>query len=107
MSERELEKLLNNQCDRVTIYRTLHTFLEKGLVHKVLDGQGSTKYALCHHDCSAEGEHHHDHVHFRCTHCEETTCLEHVSIPHVNLPQGYQAAEVNLLFEGLCPKCRQ
>ncbi|TAH16433.1 MAG: transcriptional repressor, partial [Runella slithyformis] len=35
-----MEELLPNLYDRVTIYRTLKTFVEKGIVHKVLDEDG-------------------------------------------------------------------
>ena len=34
-----------HRSDRITLYRTLKTFEEKGLVHKIDDGTGSVKYA--------------------------------------------------------------
>src|SRR5690606_12566039 len=40
------------RSDRVTLYRTLKTFEENGLVHKVEDGTASLKYALCPDTCS-------------------------------------------------------
>ncbi|MCI4669712.1 MAG: transcriptional repressor [Bacteroidia bacterium] len=106
MSEREIGEKLDGSFDRVTIYRTLHTFLNNGLVHKVLDGNGGTKYALCQHDCEENGKHHHDHVHFSCQVCKQTHCIEQVQLPSMNLPDGFQVKEVNVLFEGICPNCK-
>lgn len=103
LSHGDIEKEINNSLDRVTVYRTLKTFLDKGLIHKVLDDEGSLKYALCSEACSGTG-HHHDHVHFKCTKCGQTNCLN-VEIPAVRLPKGYQAEEVNLLIQGVCERC--
>lgn len=90
--------------DRVTVYRTLKTFEEKGLVHSIEDGTGIPKYALCVENCDAKG---HDdlHLHFYCSACKETYCLPTIRIPKVNLPDKFKADEVNLLIKGLCDKC--
>ena len=103
LSHGDLEGALGESYDRVTIYRTLKTFLEKGIIHKVLDDEG-LRYALCSHDCSDQ-HHQHDHIHFKCTGCGETNCLESLRIPIVQLPQGYRAETMNLLIQGVCPKC--
>lgn len=106
LSEREIETAMVAPCDRVTIYRTLSTFLEKGIIHKVLDDAGAMKYALCPAGCHAEQAHRHDHVHFKCLRCGQTICLDEVPVPPVALPQGYDLTEVNMLLEGTCPTCR-
>jgi Fur family transcriptional regulator, ferric uptake regulator len=68
LSHADIENKLSENFDRVTIYRTLKTFLDKGIIHKVLDDEGTTKYALCKEAC-AHHEHHHEHVHFKCIQC--------------------------------------
>lgn len=103
LSHGDLESELGDRFDRVTIYRTLKTFLEKGIIHKVLDDEG-TRYALCRERCS-EDNHHHDHVHFKCNTCGQTNCLENLHVPAVKLPEGYRIQEVNLLIQGLCAEC--
>lgn len=103
LSHGDIEKEIDNSLDRVTVYRTLKTFLDKGLIHKVLDDEGSLKYALCNEACST-AEHHHDHVHFKCTKCGQTLCLN-VEVPSVRLPKGYKANAVNLLIQGICERC--
>lgn len=102
ISQGELEHLFNEKFDRVTIYRTLKTFLESGLIHKVLD-EGGIRYAVCKEACGHV--HHHDHVHFKCLQCGETSCLDSILIPNFKLPTGYQLQELNLLAAGICPKC--
>lgn len=98
--EMELEK-----TDRVTLYRSIKTFEEHGLVHRIDDGTGVTKFALCQHTCTAEG--HHDlHVHFYCTNCGETHCLPKTQIPEVKLPAGYERQETTLLVKGICAACK-
>lgn len=103
LSHSDIEREIADDIDRVTVYRTLKTFTDRGLIHKVLDDGGSLKYALCSEACSAT-HHRHDHVHFKCTHCGQTICLE-VDIPTVKLPQGFQAREVNVLIQGSCRNC--
>jgi Fur family ferric uptake transcriptional regulator len=103
LSHGDIEKEIQNDLDRVTVYRTLKTFLDRGLIHKVLDDEGSIKYALCKEACSSKG-HHHEHVHFKCTSCGQTSCLD-VEIPAIKLPRGYQIQEANLLIQGICDRC--
>jgi Fur family transcriptional regulator, ferric uptake regulator len=103
LSHGDIESEIDDSLDRVTVYRTLKTFLDKGLIHKVLDDQGSLKYALCNEPCTTRG-HHHDHVHFKCTQCGQTNCLD-IEVPQVKLPKGYKMKEVNLLIQGICEHC--
>lgn len=103
LSHGDVEKEVPATFDRVTVYRTLKTFLDKGLIHKVLDDEGGIKYALCNEACST-AHHHHDHVHFKCTQCGQTNCLQ-IEIPGIKLPKGYQPKELNLLIQGVCDKC--
>jgi Fur family ferric uptake transcriptional regulator len=105
LSHSDLEDQIDSKYDRVTVYRTLKTFLEKGIIHRILDADGGSKYALCKKQCSTEG-HHHDHVHFKCMACGDTTCLESTNIPAISLPDGYERQEINLLIEGHCPNCK-
>lgn len=103
LSHSDIESEIADEIDRVTVYRTLKTFTNRGLIHKVLDDGGSLKYALCSEACS-QSQHRHDHVHFKCTNCGQTICLD-VNIPPVKLPQGFHVGEVNLLIQGKCRNC--
>jgi Fur family ferric uptake transcriptional regulator len=99
----DLEKGMQ-PADRITLYRTLKTFQEKGLVHLIDDGSASAKYALCKSECD-EGHHHDLHVHFYCLNCRETFCLDKTRIPEVTLPALYSVQEISLLVKGICDTC--
>ena len=66
----DIEKKAGEKFDRVTVYRTLQTFVEKGIIHTIPTPDNSVRYALCK-DCN-EGHHHDDHVHFICSNCNKT-----------------------------------
>ncbi|WP_423147357.1 Fur family transcriptional regulator [Rubrolithibacter danxiaensis] len=99
----DIEKQMEHS-DRITLYRTIKTFEEKGLVHRIQDGTGATKYALCNADCSTS-EHHDVHVHFYCASCKETFCLPDSKIPEIKLPDKFKLKEMNLVVKGICEKC--
>ena len=106
LSQGDIELKLQAAFDRVTIYRTIKTFLSQGLIHKVLDDQGGAKYALCKDLChQGEHVHQHDHVHFKCNACGQTICLEQVIIPKIQLPDKFLKQESNLLIQGICQDC--
>lgn len=97
-------ELAFDKAERTTLYRTLKTFEKNGLVHKIDDGSGIAKFALCEEQCNCELET--DlHLHFHCTTCNETQCLTEQKIPHINLPPGFKALDANLVVKGICNKC--
>lgn len=104
LSHADIEQKISSSHDRVTVYRTLKTFLDKGIIHRVLDDGGSAKYALCKDSCSTD-IHNHEHVHFKCINCGITICLENVEVPGFSLPEGYKAIETSLLVQGICKNC--
>ncbi len=106
MAHADVEHKSSTEFDRVTIYRTLQTFVEKGIIHTIPTTDNSVLYALCKDDC-IEGHHHDDHVHFICDDCGSTYCLDHVSVPKVKLPKGFRAAQTDLVVSGVCNKCEQ
>jgi iron complex outermembrane receptor protein len=98
----EIEGQLPEKMDRVTIYRILQGFCDDGKVHKIIGENGKTYYALCH-SCLA-GEHHDDHLHFRCLKCETVSCIDE-PLPIPKLPSEYSIANIACLISGYCPKC--
>ncbi|QYJ69345.1 Fur family transcriptional regulator [Flavobacterium litorale] len=99
----ELEKDFKTS-ERSTLYRTIKTFEERGLVHAIEDGTGIIKYAICENQFTTKGNN--DlHLHFRCNTCQETVCLTDYKIPQINLPKGYEAENMNLIIRGICEKC--
>lgn len=106
LSHSDIEKKAGGKFDRVTVYRTLQAFLEKGLIHSIPTADNSIRYALCKDDCSG-GHHRDDHVHFICNTCGNTMCLEDVTIPPIKLPGGFVTEQVEMLVSGVCKSCNQ
>ena len=101
----DVESYFDNS-DRTTLFRTMKTFVENGIVHKIDDGTGITKYALCEESCNCEIDT--DlHVHFHCKICKQTVCLPKHKIPSINLPKGFISEEINLVVKGICEKCNK
>ena len=92
------------KADRITMYRTLKTFEEKGLIHQIETSGSELKYAICNEKC-AESQHYDRHPHFHCEQCGQIYCLEDVFIPQVNLPEGFRWSSVSMTFQGKCKSC--
>jgi Fur family transcriptional regulator, ferric uptake regulator len=105
LAHADIEKKSGASFDRVTVYRTLQTFVEKGIIHTIPTADNSILYALCKDECT-EGHHHDHHVHFVCSKCSNTICLDDIVVPDVKLPAGYQATQVEVVVNGVCKDCR-
>lgn len=101
----DIEKKAGEKFDRVTVYRTLQTFVEKGIVHTIPTADNAVLYAICK-DCD-EHHHHDDHVHFVCSNCSATICLDDIVSPEIQLPDGYKAENVQVVINGICKNCNQ
>lgn len=106
LAHADIEKKTHEHFDRVTIYRTLQTFVEKGIIHTIPTTDDTVLYALCKDDCS-QGHHHDNHVHFICDDCGTTYCLDHVNIPQVSLPDGFASKQTDVVISGTCKNCSQ
>ena len=102
-SQPDLEGIMID-IDRVTLYRILNAFEEKGIIHKVFDLNGTANYAMCSPACD-EDHHHDEHLHFNCTSCKNVYCLDDLILPAIKLPDGFKPEGFTLYASGLCPKC--
>lgn len=101
----DIEKNTGANFDRVTVYRTLQSFVEKGIIHHIPTTDNSIKYALCKDNCE-QGHHHDNHVHFICSACLKTICLDDVIIPQVKLPEGFTPENSEMVVNGVCSDCK-
>jgi Fur family ferric uptake transcriptional regulator len=104
LAHADIEKNTGESFDRVTVYRTLQTFVEKGIIHLIPTTDNSILYALCKDNCEA-GHHHDDHVHFICSSCGKTICLDEVTVPKVKLPKGFSPEQAQMVVKGICGDC--
>lgn len=107
LTHAQIEQMSTNKLDRVSIYRTLQVFVEKGILHHIPTANDSIVYALCQDECSTHHQHVDDHVHFFCNTCLKYYCIEQVQIPTIQLPNGYLAHEKQVVIQGICKQCNQ
>ena len=106
LAHADIENKAGEKIDRVTVYRTLQTFVDKGLIHSIPTADNSIRYALCKDDCS-EGHHHDHHVHFVCNRCNTAYCLDDVVTPELKLPAGYETQQIEVVAKGICKNCKK
>ncbi len=102
LSRRQISKILGlGAPDKVTIYRTLESFVDAGLVHKAYLRKRAWHFELAN-NCTKQQ----CHPHFTCTNCGTTHCLPHLSFPMARrLPKGFIIDRQRVQLEGLCPAC--
>ena len=89
--------------DKVTIYRTLESFLASGLVHKVFLQERTWHFELARNCTESQC-----HPHFTCTNCGDMHCLTEISLPMAKSPhKGFVIGRQRVQLEGLCPKCNR
>jgi Fur family transcriptional regulator, ferric uptake regulator len=103
LSSQDIEIKLTDP-DRITLYRTLKSLEDKGVIHRAIDSTQTAKYALCISGCD-EHHHYHQHLHFHCDTCGNTFCVDEVRIPDIKLPNGYKVRDINIIVDGVCEKC--
>ena len=94
-------RLETKTLNKVTIYRTLETLVEVGLVHRAFMHKRAWHFELAH-QCSETQ----CHPHFTCLNCGQTHCLTGISVPMAESPyQGFVISRQQVRLEGLCPVC--
>lgn len=92
----EINKLTGSKLDRITVYRTLQTFLDNGIIHNIPTKDDSILYIL------TRGKE--NHAHFICTKCKKAYCLD-VELPAIKMPRGYKVSGMDVVVYGICEGC--
>lgn len=103
LSSQDIETRIPD-ADRITLYRTIKTFEEKGIIHQAIDGTLKPKYAMCSSGCT-EDHHNDSHAHFHCESCGMTRCVDEVRISTATLPPDLQVSETSIVLKGRCSDC--
>ena len=95
------EQLTLGALNKVTVYRTLESLIEVGLVHRAFTYRRAWHFELADH-CTE----HQCHPHFTCTSCGVTHCLTDILLPMAKVSQkGFIVDRQQVRLEGLCPTC--
>ncbi|MCH8557300.1 MAG: transcriptional repressor [Balneolia bacterium] len=109
MSHAQISELLDDETiDKVTLYRTLNSFVEKGLAHKVATEDRNWLYAIYDDHAHNHKNSSHNHAHFICDDCEKIYCFpideKLLSINRQNL-HGFEIKQQEIRLHGRCPVC--
>ena len=103
ISHSELAVMLNEVGDQATVYRSLLTFVEKGLARVASTAAGISRYEPVRGDDS-----HQVHPHFVCTSCHMVSCLPDTTVITTVAPEWRERLHLaQLQFVGLCSDCEQ
>lgn len=87
--------------DRVTVFRIINTFVEKGLIRKLEFGEGKARYEL------NTGEHHH----LICQECGSIQDISDCNIGElekdIQKKKGFLVKQHSLEFFGICKNCQK
>jgi Fur family ferric uptake transcriptional regulator len=103
----EILEKLPPQTDAVTVYRTLNTFANKSIAHRVRGEDRTWRYALGDPQDTAP----HQHPHFVCESCGKVECLKESEIPtaflsSLRLSGRYRIHYPEVVLHGVCPRCQ-
>jgi len=99
--EQIAQRLGAKRFNKVSIYRTLTSLLDTGLVHRAFMDERAGHFELAD-KCTATQ----CHPHFTCTNCGSTHCLTEMAVPEVRTTyKGYIIHRQQVRLEGLCPAC--
>ncbi len=91
--------------NRVTVYRILDLFAEKGVVSKISTGERSFCYCACI-ERRRQG-----HCHFHCTRCGKVECIDKELLAldeeAVKNRLALDVQHIELRLDGVCTACRE
>ncbi len=92
-----------HKLNRVTVYRILDLFAEKGVVSKISSGERSFCY------CAPFGRRP-GHCHFHCTQCGKVDCIDKDLLPldeeAVKNRLALDVRHIELRLDGVCRECK-
>ena len=98
ISFNQLENDFKESMDRVTIYRILEAFMQKGLLLKLTDSKGKSSYVYTQNQQI-------DTPHFKCSTCNSVVELPQLPDSYLKNVQNHSIHQIHFLAEGTCGEC--
>lgn len=99
----------STSIDKVTLYRTLNAFTEKGILHRIPTEDRNWLYAVSPEADAPARDHDHaqPHAHFVCDECDKVYCLPvNEPVQTIELPDpGFIMKSQEIVIHGQCPTC--
>jgi Fur family ferric uptake transcriptional regulator len=91
--------------DRISVYRALKHFLQKGLVEIVPNNEGNSKYILASSKKEIVKSRDNRCAYFTCTDCQHTEIIIEPIVVNFDSFTNHQISNYKLIIEGLCTGC--
>jgi Fur family ferric uptake transcriptional regulator len=92
------------EYNRVTLYRTIKTFLETGIIHSISIAGEDLRYAMCEDTCQQDN-HIHNHLHLQCTQCNSVYCVDLPADSFIN-KSNHLIDSFEVHAKGVCEDCQ-
>jgi len=99
LSEEDIMQKIDRKFNKTSIYRTLNTFKEKGIIHRIITDLNISKYSISKKNMTE------NHIHFECKKCNSVYCFAEYGINKLTIPEGFENKDSNILIKGICKKC--
>ena len=96
----DLQLAMAKEVDKSTLYRNLTSFEQAGIIHRINDHTGVSKYAFGAAPIQGNG-----HAHFVCECCETVYCMDEPGALQPKVPKGFKANQVQTIIRGICAAC--
>jgi Fur family transcriptional regulator, ferric uptake regulator len=106
LSSHQIIESASGKYDRVSVFRTINSFVEKGIMHPIPTSTDYVVYSICSDKCEIL-DHHDNHSHFVCDKCGSVFCFDDVVPENASVPGGFKVIKTELLISGLCKKCNK
>ncbi|NQX82553.1 MAG: transcriptional repressor [Flavobacteriaceae bacterium] len=87
--------------NRVTLYRTIKSFIEKNIIHEIVISGEESKYALSKENKDTPYQ---QHIHFKCRSCNILFCSELDKAITISL-EKHKIERLDIQAFGICNKC--
>ena len=104
LSSHQILESASGKYDRVSVFRTINSFVEKGIIHSIPTSTDFVVYSLCSDKCEVHA-HHDNHSHFLCNKCGNIFCFEDTVPLEIKVPKGFKAEKAEVIVSGTCAKC--
>lgn len=92
----DLKKLMAS-ISRTTVYNVLNLLCDHSVVKRIAIEKNEMRY-----DANLI-----NHIHFKCSACEDVFDLHSVPFPEVIVPEGFTVEDVQVNISGHCPTCSE
>jgi Fur family transcriptional regulator, ferric uptake regulator len=100
-----------DDADRVTVYRTLNSLVDRGIAHRIDPGDRIFRFSLTDHGRCTDDHHEHEHPHMKCDTCGAVECILDAEV--VIKPRDerggsrrrFKVTQQDIMLHGTCDRC--